>query len=136
MITEEKKWFEEFYGELQALDNHSWPKTCNKCGQKYDDQEDFVAKTAGLSHKTGLGTMIDKEGREYVGLYRNCICGSTLVGKFKNRRDNSEEGQESRAYFDNLLNMLINHGMEREQGRLELLKLLSGEPNEIIKLKA
>ncbi|OVE75294.1 hypothetical protein BVX97_05130 [bacterium E08(2017)] len=134
MFDQTPEWYDRFYGKLQLLDNVSWPRECSNCGVGYDSNEDFIAKASGDSVSTGLSEKTDHAGTEYVGLSRYCVCGCKLTGMFKDRRDNSAEGQKARAFFDDLLVMLLEAGMEREHAREELLKLLQGKPNEILKI--
>jgi hypothetical protein len=129
-----QEWLEEFYGGLRAFDASSWPMTCSGCGRTYDDNDDYVAKTAGRTDSTGLGTLTLKDGSEQVGLFRHCLCGLELVGRFKDRRDNSTEGRKARKQFDHLLEMLTSEGMPHKLARTELLKLVRGQPNDIVKI--
>jgi len=128
------RWREEFYGNLKAFDASLWPMTCRGCGTTFNDNDDYIAKTAGSSDATGLGSIVDDNGVEQVGLFRTCLCNARLVGRFKDRRDNSPEGQLARAQFERLLEMLIETGMAPKFARQELLKMVRGEHNEILKI--
>jgi hypothetical protein len=59
-----------------------------------------------------------------VELYRNCVCGSTLMDLFSDRRDNSPRGLERRQRFEKILGLLGTRGMAAEQARRELLSLM------------
>ncbi len=128
------EWLKEFYGGLRAFDASSWPMTCSDCGQEFENNEDYVAKTAGMTDSTGLGNLQAEDGSQHVGLYRHCLCGNILVGRFKDRRDNSPEGEKAREQFDRLLEMLVQDGMDQDFAHDELLKLVRGEPNELVKI--
>lgn len=62
-----------------------------------------------------------------IGVFRNCICGSTMLANFQDRRDLSERGNERRKQFDKLLQALIDHGVSKDEGRAELRALLRGK---------
>ena len=128
------RWLEEFYGGLQAFDDSLWPMNCRGCGTTFEDNDDYVAKTGGSERATGLGSAADDDGVEQVGLFRTCLCGAKLIGRFKDRRDNSAEGQQVRDQFDRLLEMLVETGMRPELARQELLKMVRGEHNELLKI--
>lgn len=98
----------------------------------YNGPEDFIAKTESLSGKSGLKSSYDDSDATIVELYRNCICGSTLMDFFSDRRDNSEKGAERRRLFDKLLQTLESRNVVREVARIELLKILRGEKSELI----
>jgi hypothetical protein len=98
----------------------------------YISSEDFVAKTKSLSGKSGLKSSYDDSDVPIVELYRNCVCGSTLMSFFSDRRDNSEKGQNQRAIFEKLLINLDAHNVPRLVARVELLKVLRGEKSTLI----
>lgn len=53
------------------------------------------------SGKSSLKQAEDENGQVIVEVYRNCICGSTLMDEFQCRRDDSPEGQRKRAIYAN-----------------------------------
>ncbi|MCK9987662.1 MAG: hypothetical protein AzoDbin1_04134, partial [Azoarcus sp.] len=48
------------------------------------------------------------DGQVIVELFRNCVCGSTLMDCFRDRRDTSEAGLRRRARFGELKPRAIN----------------------------
>ena len=66
-------------------------------------------------------------------LFRNCACGSTLMEVCRDRRDTNEAGIRRRQRFGELIELLINEGIERDVARMELLKFMHGEESGIVK---
>lgn len=124
------------YSGLQELAASAFPKRCPACGRSYRDAADYVAQTLHVGNgSSGLKQAIDDDGQVIVELFRNCVCGSTLMDSFRNRRDCSEAGQRRRARFAEVLATLVAQGIERNQARTELLKVLRGEPSLILKAR-
>lgn len=123
------------YKGLQALSDSSFPKECTNCGRFYETAEDYIAKTSPLRESTGLKESVDDDDRPIVELFRNCICGSTLMDVFSNRRDLSEKGLKRRQKFEELLKRLADAGFSKEVVRRELLKIMRGEESKILKVK-
>lgn len=74
-----------------------FPRKCNNCGQEYANEAEFLQQTQGLGHgRSPLKEAEDDDGEVIVEVFRNCVCGSTLMDEFKSRRDNSPEGQRRR----------------------------------------
>jgi hypothetical protein len=122
---------------LRALAKTAFPKRCNNCGQLYDSEQDFITRTQGVWGKSGLKASVDDDGAPIVELFRNCVCGSTLLDFFNDRRDLSERGQSRRDTFEGLLVYLEARGLERKTAREELLRVLKGEKSErLAKLKS
>jgi len=107
---------------LRALAEAAFPKHCRNCGKVYPTAEDFLQQTQGR----GLKQSVDDDDMTIVEAYRNCLCGSTLMDFFSNRRDNSASGDHRRALFDKLLPDLERKGMSRSEAREHILKLLRG----------
>lgn len=126
-----KTWINKFYNGLKVLDEYSFPKVCSNCGKRYETVDDFIIETDKVNHPSGLTSFNPRNKSVVVGLYRNCVCHSTLMGTFKDRRDTSEQGIKARKEFDKLLEMLHASGMELEEARTELLKYLRGETSVI-----
>lgn len=124
------------YSGLQELAASAFPKRCPACGRCYRDAADYVAQTLHVANgSSGLKQSIDDDGQVIVELFRNCVCGSTLMDSFRNRRDCSEAGQRRRARFADVLGKLVAQGLERSLARTELLKVLRGEPSPILKAR-
>lgn len=122
----------ELYSGLKALSESTFPKKCACCGAVYKNSEDFFACTIQISKDSGLKQTEDFDGQKIVEVFRNCHCGSTLMDEFQNRRDESEAGRIRREKFDKILIFLMNKGIPREKGRLEILGFMRGERGTVI----
>lgn len=122
---------ELFFG-LKALSESNFPKRCACCGAVFKNSEDFFTQTKEISNKSGLKNTEDDNGHTIVEVFRNCHCGSTLMDEFQNRRDESETGIIRREKFDKILVILMNKGIPKEKGRLEILGFMRGERGTII----
>lgn len=124
----------ELYAGLQELAATTFPKRCAVCGRSYRDVDDYIAQTQRVpGGRSGLKQSLDDDGRIIVELFRNCVCGSTLMDCFSDRRDNSERGIKRRNRFAELIDSLVAKGVEREVARGELLKVLRGERSTILR---
>lgn len=124
----------ELYAGLQELAAGAFPKTCKMCGRTYRNVEQYIAETGRVgSGRSGLKQSYDDDDSVIVECYRNCVCGSTLMDCFSDRRDTSEAGLKRRARFGELLDSLIARGLERELARGELLKVLKGGKSEVLR---
>ncbi len=137
-VTIQHDWLETFYKGLQTLVDSTFPKKCNKCGKVYENEQEFLAETMpvkdiSLEDKSGLFSLEGGGMDASIGVFRNCKCGTTLMADFHDRRDSSSVGQKRRDEFKKLLDALVEHGVEHDIARSELLKVLRGEPSEIIK---
>ncbi|MBI5007060.1 MAG: hypothetical protein HZB95_08025 [Nitrosomonadales bacterium] len=84
---------EEFFAGLRELVDSAFPKRCANCGREYRNAAEFLAATKPLrSNASGLKQSHDDDGRTVVDLFRNCVCGSTLLESFWNRRDLTRDG--------------------------------------------
>ena len=118
---------------LQALLESAFPKTCRACGRVYRTAEEFATATAPPgNHPTGLKQAENDDGSVILECFRNCICGSTLMDEFADRRDVSTHGTLRRRRFDDLIDQLAARGVERALARSELKKVLRGEPSAIV----
>lgn len=126
----------ELYAGLRELAAGAFPKRCPTCGRSYRDADDYIAQTRRVgSGRSGLKQAVDDDGQVIVELFRNCVCGSTLMDCFRDRRDTSEAGLRRRARFGELIAALVAQGLERERAHAELLKVLRGEPSTILKAR-
>ncbi|MCG7900565.1 MAG: oxidoreductase [Candidatus Thiodiazotropha lotti] len=113
---------------LQELSDTAFPRVCTNCGKEYPDLQTFIYETQQLEGRSGLMENVgcpDEGDEPIVELYRNCICGSTLMEFFSDRRDTSEVGLQRRQLFDNLLAQLVEMGVSTEEARNELKLFLS-----------
>jgi hypothetical protein len=120
------------FNGLKALSDASFPKKCAFCGQAYANVEEYVRKTEDVLGKSGLKKSYDDDDNPIVELFRNCVCGSTLMDCFNDRRDISGSGLKRRELFGKLLEMLTAKGINRDVARGELMKVLKGEASPII----
>jgi hypothetical protein len=119
------------FKNLKALSESSFPKKCSSCGKVYESSEQFVQKTADVAGRSGLKSGQGDCGGRIVELFRNCVCGSTLMECFNDRRDPSKAGLKRRELFRRLMVMLEKKGLPADQARVELLKLIHGEHSRV-----
>lgn len=122
----------ELFNGLKALSDASFPKKCSFCGEEYATVDEYVQKTEDVSGKSGLKKGYDDDDKPIVELFRNCICGSTLMDCFNDRRDVSTGGLKRRELFGKLMKMLTDKGVETDVARTELLKVIKGEPSSVL----
>lgn len=124
----------ELYAGLQEIVAGAFPKRCAMCGRTYESVDDYILQTGRVgSGRSGLKQTFDEDGSVIVECFRNCICGSTLMDCFNDRRDTSPAGLRRRARFGELLDSLVAKGLEPLFARAELLKVLHGEPSSILR---
>jgi len=94
---------EESLKGLKALPL-KFPRKCNNCGREYASEMDFLEQTKGSrAGRSSLKEGEDDDGQIIVEVYRNCVCGSTMMDEFHSRRDVSLEGIKRREEYDRLL---------------------------------
>ena len=130
-------WVETFYRGLRELVDSTFPKQCTKCGRVFDTKEQFLAETEPvkditLQDRSGLFSLEGGPVETSVGLFRNCVCGTTLMADFQDRRDKSAEGARRREQFSSLMDMLSDKGMPLYTARMELLRVLGGGGSDAI----
>jgi hypothetical protein len=126
---------EELFAGLRELAESAFPKRCRNCGQEYRSAAEFLAATRPVRADTsGLKQSVGDDGQLIVDLFRNCVCGSTLLESFSNRRDLSEDGIKRRMRFQDMVDKLVAKGRTAEAARSELLKLMRGQPNGLLRL--
>ena len=90
----------EDFSNLKILPHAVFPKHCRCCGKVYLTPEDFLQQTKPLQNQqSGLKEDETEDGQLIVDVFRNCVCGSTLMDEFKSRRDTSPEGLRRRAQY-------------------------------------
>ena len=124
-------WLNRFYDGLKRLDDSTFPKTCTNCGRTFETPQDFIRETQSVNNQSGL-TEYELPDNTFVGLFRNCPCNSTLMGTFKDRRDNSPRGVEMRDRFEVMLQLLESRGITRDNARTELLTVLKGGESKLL----
>ena len=121
------------FANLTALAESAFPKCCNSCGRIYPDAKSFIEQTDAIRGHSGLKASEGDDGEEIVELFRNCICGSTLLDFFNDRRDLSEQGRLRRERFGDSLAYLVSKGVPRLEAREALLKLLHGQSSNLFR---
>lgn len=130
--SENDKDIAELYKGLQSLSESAFPKKCSMCHREFHTAEDFVSQSLPVPSGSGLKASMDDDDRPIVELFRNCVCGSTLMDFFSERRDTSEAGLNRRRVFANIQAMLVKKGLSSSDARLEILKLMHGEQSPVI----
>lgn len=122
------------YEGLQALAESAFPKKCSTCERIFHDSEQFIKETEVVRPTvSGLKQTQDDDGSVIVELFRNCLCGSTLMDAFNDRRDLSDKGEKRRQRFAELQAYLVKeHTIESDVARDELLKVMRGESSELL----
>jgi hypothetical protein len=126
---------EKILDGLRVLSKTAFPRKCATCGRVYNSFEEFISESRPLEGRSGLLENIGcpEEGDDpIVEIYRNCVCGSTLLEFAINRRDTSEHGLRRRAIFNKLLKLLVKRGLSGEVARNELLLLLQSKKSQVL----
>jgi hypothetical protein len=77
-----------------------FPRQCTNCGRTYQTEAEFLEQTQGMrGGRSSLKEAEDDDGQVIVEVFRNCLCGSTMMDEFHSRRDNSPEGQRRREEY-------------------------------------
>ncbi|HJV25579.1 MAG TPA: oxidoreductase [Aromatoleum sp.] len=127
---------ESLYAGLREIAAGAFPKQCRMCGRRYETVQDYITQTQRVGDgRSGLKQSRDDDGNVIVDLFRNCVCGSTLMDSFNDRRDNTEAGRKRRARFGELVEGLVTKGLERDVARSELLKILHGEKSLLLRAR-
>ena len=115
----------EFFEGLLELAESDFPKRCANCGRQYQNAAEYLTATQPIrADSSGLKQSQDDEGHAIVDLFRNCVCGSTLLESFRNRRNQSEGGIKGRMRFQVMVDKIVAKGYVAETARAELLKLM------------
>lgn len=132
-MTEKQDSSSFLYDGLRELAESTFPKRCSACGRVFETAADFVSETETVGRGgSGLKQSVDDDGNPIVELFRNCVCGSTLMGFFSDRRDLTERGLQRRKRFGELMDYLVAQGMDRDLAREELKKVVRGEKSEVL----
>ncbi len=121
------------YSGLEFLVKSTFPKECRSCGRVYATADEFLAETRSIQGASGLKASLDEDDSTLVELFRNCACGSTLMEVCRDRRDTSPAGLERRRKFGELIELMVDKGIEQGVARTELLKFMHGEESAIVK---
>jgi hypothetical protein len=125
---------QNFYSGLRELAESAFPKRCKNCGRVYASAAEFIAATQPVStDKSGLKISHDDDGKVILELFRNCVCGSTLMDTFNDRRDLSESGARRRKRFAEIQAYVVRQGIAPETAREELRKVARGQTSEVLR---
>jgi hypothetical protein len=125
----------EYFEGLRELAESAFPKRCANCGKEFQNASEYLTSTQPIrADSSGLKQSQDDEGQTIVDLFRNCICGSTLLESFSNRRNLSEDGIKNRTRFQDMVRKLVSRGFPRETARDALLNLMHGQRNDMLNL--
>jgi len=125
---------QDFYAGLRELAESTFPKRCRNCGRVYATAAEFIAATRPLAaDNSGLKASHDEDGTVILELFRNCVCGSTLMDTFSDRRDASEAGLRRRRRFGELHAYLVARGIDPDTAHAELIKVAHGQPSELLR---
>lgn len=129
----EEKWGDEWYRGLRPKGESAFPKKCQNCGRVYETSKDFFFETANIkADETGLRACTDSDDSVVIEAFRNCVCGSTLMDNFSDRRDMSPGGRERRDKFIKMQNYLVRMGLSADTATAELLKVARGGESKIL----
>jgi hypothetical protein len=117
---------------LQQLAAGAFPRTCPTCGRVYRDFAQFLRETRPLERHSGLKEVEEEDNSTAVEVYRNCVCGSTLMDLARDRREAPEAGGQGRDQFESMLQKLTQRGLEPNEAYTELRKLMRGEASPVI----
>lgn len=115
----------EPYAGLNVHSADIFPFSCTKCQRRFTDLQDFISRTTPLFHSSGLLARDDANGGAIVLLMRNCLCGTSLALRCRDRRATTVRGVQRRSRFDTLVALLVEVGVAPEQARGEIRRLLS-----------
>ena len=111
----------DFKNFAQKKYSEVFPKVCPGCGIKFSSSEDFFEKTEDSSSEV-LEFVADKPIR--INLRSRCLaCGHIFSFEIDERRDMSKKGCYVRNKFGEILEMLVEEGMDRGEARKEVLKM-------------
>jgi hypothetical protein len=122
----------DFYKDLRALHETSFPKRCGNCGKVFPSLDQFLSETRAVREASGLTETSLRAQRRLISLFRNCACGSTLMTECRDRRRTDLAGLRQREAFANLLRMMVDRGVRREKARRELLAVMRGAESQLL----
>ena len=114
----------EPYAGLNVHSADLFPFGCARCQRRFTDLHDFISRTTPIFHSSGLMEREDPAIGTFVLLLRNCLCGTSLALRCRDRRNHSDRGLVRRSRFDTLVALLVEVGVEPEQARAEIRRLL------------
>ena len=112
------------YAGLHVHSADIFPFLCTRCQRRFTDLQDFVSRTTPIFQSSGLMEREDQAAGTFVLLLRNCLCGTSLALRCRDRRVTSNQGLMRRGRFDALVALLVEVGVEPDQARTEIRRLL------------
>ena len=123
---------DEIFRGLRALEETMFPKECAACGRVYKDLGGFLEQTHNTVGSSGLMAVDGRRRASMIGVFRNCVCRSTLLVPCRDRRSRTRRQLKRRRIFGELLDTMEKRGWPRGDARQELLKLMRGEKSRIL----
>ncbi len=114
----------EPYAGLHVHSVDIFPLNCTRCQRRFTDLHDFISRTTPIFHSSGLMERDNANAGTVVLLLRNCLCGTSLALRCRDRRSHSDRGIARRSRFDTLVALLVEVGVEPETARAEIRRLL------------
>ncbi|BCL74332.1 hypothetical protein JHS3_00680 [Jeongeupia sp. HS-3] len=102
----------------------AYPQACPHCRQGYDSYDAFLAQTVGVEPPVLVSA--DFTGAAYR--WRRCACGEILQSCQVERRTHGD----LRGEFEQVLGALTAQGMPQNDVRVELRKVMRGDPGELL----
>jgi hypothetical protein len=115
------------FEDLKSKFYNEFPKTCASCDRVYDTLDDFINRTRPIAQGSGVLDAINHPQRKIFDLWRDCICGSTMMMVCDERRDLSEKGIKIRESIGGILNDLMARGLNYEEAKSKILSLIYGK---------
>ena len=116
------------YEGLQVKTADIFPISCARCQRRFTNLSDYIARTTPMFHSSGLMERDDGAGDTFVLLLRNCLCGTSLALRCKDRRDRSQNGVARRKRFNTLVALLVESGTDVDKAQEEVRRVLQQQP--------
>lgn len=120
------------FKSLQALEDASFPRACDKCGARFENEKDYILNTQAYQQNPGLTAIQDKKGRIFLKLIRKCSCGQPILDHFGDRRDKTPQGELRRGAFDKVIKTLVAKGLSEKQAKLELISHMNNKKSLVL----
>ncbi|MEM7392597.1 MAG: hypothetical protein AAF492_09625 [Verrucomicrobiota bacterium] len=112
------------FEDLKSKFYNEFPKSCSSCERVYETLDDFINRTRPIAQGSGLLDSINHPRRKIFDLWRDCVCGSTMMMVCDERRDLSEKGIRIREAIGGILNDLMARGLNYEEAKTKILSLV------------
>ncbi|WP_145927216.1 hypothetical protein [Jeongeupia sp. USM3] len=101
----------------------AYPHACPGCRRAYDSYDAFTGQTTEAEAPPSVESQAGSVSR-----WRRCGCGEVMQTCQVERRSHGD----LRGEFDHVLEALTAQGMPHEDVRLELRKVMRGDPGELL----